>query len=167
MGHDLDDAIDPLEALREECRRELPAERWDDVLALTKPLTQAERARLTANVLARTQRSRRLPLMAAAACVAALALFVAAFQLLPQRASEEATRLTVLAEASRRDQHYAEAEALYKRALQLQERALGPEHVAVASTLTELAELYASQQLYAKAKPLYNRAFQIQPTEVF
>jgi tetratricopeptide (TPR) repeat protein len=66
-----------------------------------------------------------------------------------------------------RDKHYAQAEALYKRALELQVQALGPEHVAVASTLTELAELYASQQLYAKAKPLYSRAFRIQPTHVF
>jgi len=47
------------------------------------------------------------------------------------------------------------AEPLYKRALQIQEKTLGPEHPAVAASLNNLAGLYDNQGLYAQAEPLY------------
>ena len=78
-----------------------------------------------------------------------------------------ADQLTALADAQRNLRRFAEAEALYKRALEIRQQALGPQHVDVAASLTQLAELYASQHLYAKAKPLYQRAYEIQPTAVF
>lgn len=158
-----DDAPDPLLALHEECRRELPDVCWEDVLVATAPLTAAEKARQ----LRRIEPRRRPRRVIAAALAAACALLVFSDGPRGERLRVEGERLTVLAEAQARTQHYAEAEVLYRRALELQERALGPEHVAVASTLTELADLYASQQRFAKAKPLYERAFGIQPTAVF
>src|SRR5712691_3830004 len=55
----------------------------------------------------------------------------------------------------------AAAEPLYKRALSIRERALGPEHPDVGATLNNLAELYWSQKKYAAAQPLYQRALTI------
>src|SRR5438876_12233596 len=52
----------------------------------------------------------------------------------------------------------AAAEPLYKRALSIRERALGPEHPDGGATLNNLAELYGSQKEYAAAHPLYRRA---------
>ena len=43
---------------------------------------------------------------------------------------------------------YAEAERLYKRALAIKEKALGPEHPHVASNLNNLAELYRARGRY-------------------
>jgi tetratricopeptide (TPR) repeat protein len=57
--------------------------------------------------------------------------------------------------------HYAEAEPLYKRALVIKEKALGPDHPDVALTLFCLAENYAGQGLYADAEPLLRRALDI------
>ena len=47
---------------------------------------------------------------------------------------------------------YAEAEALYKRALEIKEKALGADHPAVAMTLNNLAVLYQGQAKYADAE---------------
>ena len=55
---------------------------------------------------------------------------------------------------------YAEAEPLYKRALAIREKALGPDHPDVAG-LNNLAELYDKQGRYAEAEPLYKRALAI------
>ena len=56
---------------------------------------------------------------------------------------------------------YAEAEPLYKRALAIREKALGPDHPDVARSLNNLAELYENQGRYAEAEPLYKRALAI------
>ncbi len=56
---------------------------------------------------------------------------------------------------------YAKAEPLYRRALAILEKALGPEHPIVATSLNSLAELYRDQSQYAKAEPLYQRALAI------
>ena len=56
---------------------------------------------------------------------------------------------------------YAEAEPLLQRALQIREKALGPEHPDVATSLNNLAVLYRAQGRYAEAEPLYQRALKI------
>jgi CHAT domain-containing protein len=56
---------------------------------------------------------------------------------------------------------YAEAEPLYKHALEIQENSLGPEHPAVALSLNNIAGLYRAQGRYAEADPLYKRALEI------
>jgi Tetratricopeptide repeat len=48
---------------------------------------------------------------------------------------------------------YADAEPLYKRALAIGEKALGPDHPAVAIRLNNLALLYCVQGRYADAEP--------------
>jgi tetratricopeptide (TPR) repeat protein len=49
---------------------------------------------------------------------------------------------------------YPEAEPLYKRALAIHEKALGPEHPVVATGLNNLAFLYQAQGRYAEAESL-------------
>ena len=56
---------------------------------------------------------------------------------------------------------YAEAEALYKRALAIREKALGADHPDVAETLYNLAVVYRPQGKYADAEALYKRALAI------
>ena len=56
---------------------------------------------------------------------------------------------------------YGEAEPLYQRALDINQKALGPEHPDVARDLNNLALLYDDQGKYAKAEPLYQRALKI------
>jgi len=56
---------------------------------------------------------------------------------------------------------YQEAIPIAKRALAIHEKALGPEHPAVAQSLNNLALLYYSLGDYAKAEPLYKRALAI------
>ena len=56
---------------------------------------------------------------------------------------------------------YAEAEPLYKRALAIREKALGPDHPDVAPSLNNLAALYDPQGQYAQAEPLYKRSQEI------
>ena len=56
---------------------------------------------------------------------------------------------------------YAEAEPLYKRALAIREKALGPDHPDVGTSLNNLAVLYRAQGRYAEAEPLYKRALAI------
>ena len=56
---------------------------------------------------------------------------------------------------------YAKAEPLYKRALAIREKALGPDHPDTAQSLNNLALLYDSMGDYAKAEPLYKRALAI------
>jgi len=48
---------------------------------------------------------------------------------------------------------YAEAEPLYQRALEIDEKALGPDHPAVATHLSNLAALYYHEGKYAQAEP--------------
>jgi len=56
---------------------------------------------------------------------------------------------------------YAEAAPLYKRALAMREKALGPKHLAVAASLSSLANLYLNQGKYSQAEPLIQRAREI------
>ena len=67
-----------------------------------------------------------------------------------------------LAVAAHRAQgRYAEAEPLIKRALAIDEKALGPEHLNVGAELDNLAQLYQEQGRYAEAEPLFSRALSI------
>jgi CHAT domain-containing protein/tetratricopeptide (TPR) repeat protein len=56
---------------------------------------------------------------------------------------------------------YAEAEPLYKRALAIREKALGPDHPHVAQSLNNLALLYKDTGRYGEAEPLYKRTLAI------
>ena len=56
---------------------------------------------------------------------------------------------------------YADAEGLHKRALAIQEKALGADHPDVARTLNNLAVVYEAQGKYADAEGLYKRALAI------
>ena len=59
------------------------------------------------------------------------------------------------------EERYDEAEPLYIRALDITEKALGPEHPSTATFLNNLAGLYHSQGRYGEAEPLYIRALDI------
>ncbi len=56
---------------------------------------------------------------------------------------------------------YDEAEPLYRRALAIGEKTLGPNHPDVATRLNNLALLLSAQGKYAEAEPLYRRALAI------
>jgi tetratricopeptide (TPR) repeat protein len=56
---------------------------------------------------------------------------------------------------------YEIAEPLYKRALAITEKVLGPEHPGVATSLTNFAWLYWAQARLAEAEPLTKRALAI------
>jgi tetratricopeptide (TPR) repeat protein len=56
---------------------------------------------------------------------------------------------------------YQESEKLLKRALELREKALNPEHLDLASSLNDLGELYWNKGKYEEAEPLYRRALSI------
>ena len=56
---------------------------------------------------------------------------------------------------------YADAEPLFRRALAIDEKALGKDHPDVASSLNNLALLLYSQGKYGEAEPLYRRALAI------
>ena len=56
------------------------------------------------------------------------------------------------------------AEPLYRRALLIREKALGLNHVDVATSLANLAALKAAQGTYAEAEHLYRRASKIRKT---
>jgi tetratricopeptide (TPR) repeat protein len=77
-----------------------------------------------------------------------------------------ATSLSYLAELYRSQGRYAEAEPLYRRALQITEQQLGAEHPDTATSLNNLAGLYRSQGRYAEAEPLYRRALQIREQQL-
>ena len=53
---------------------------------------------------------------------------------------------------------YAEAEPLFRRSLEIREKALGPDHPDVATGLNNLALLLKTQGKYAEAEPLYRRS---------
>ncbi|KAF2676925.1 hypothetical protein K458DRAFT_257845, partial [Lentithecium fluviatile CBS 122367] len=54
----------------------------------------------------------------------------------------------------------AEAEAMYSRALQGYEEALGPKHTSTLGTVNNLGLLYADQGKLAEAEAMYSRALQ-------
>lgn len=59
-----------------------------------------------------------------------------------------------------KDDHVG-AEPLYRRALAIDEKALGPDHPSVAIDLSNLAKLLYVKGDYAGAEPLYRRALAI------
>jgi len=67
----------------------------------------------------------------------------------------------ILAHVLWRKGRYAEAEPLFKRALQIREQTLGPDHPHVASSLNDLAISYLSRGQYAQAEPPFKRALAI------
>ncbi|HEY4374322.1 MAG TPA: CHAT domain-containing tetratricopeptide repeat protein [Burkholderiales bacterium] len=71
-----------------------------------------------------------------------------------------ARRMRNLASGANRQQT-PEAETLYRRALAIQEKHLGPDHPAVAATLNNLAVLLAGRGRYADAEELHKRAIAI------
>jgi CHAT domain-containing protein/Tfp pilus assembly protein PilF len=77
------------------------------------------------------------------------------------RALEEARNLRRESERLYRAGRYDEARPLGERALAIREKALGPDHPAVADSLNNLAELYRLKGDYAKAEPLQQRALAV------
>ncbi|WP_437902736.1 tetratricopeptide repeat protein [Sorangium sp. So ce327] len=75
---------------------------------------------------------------------------------------EEAERLNRRAVELHKAGRYDEAIPLARRALDLRENALGPEHPDVAITLHNLAALLKAKGDYAAAEPLFRRALAIQ-----
>ena len=69
-----------------------------------------------------------------------------------------ATSLNNLAALYRTKGRYAEAEPLYKRALAIAEKALGPDHPLVATILGNLERLYYDEDRHVDARPLVLRA---------
>src|SRR6201999_4381393 len=58
-------------------------------------------------------------------------------------------------------QQAPEAETLYRRALAIQEKQLGPNHTSVAATVNNLAVLLAGRGRYADAEEMHKRAIAI------
>ncbi|KAJ8608616.1 hypothetical protein CTAYLR_009166 [Chrysophaeum taylorii] len=56
---------------------------------------------------------------------------------------------------------YVEAEPLFRRALEISEAALGPNHADVATRLNNIASLFQHQGKYVEAEPLFRRALEI------
>ena len=61
----------------------------------------------------------------------------------------------------RAQENYAEAEPLYRRALAIREKTLGPDHPDTAASLNNLALLRCLQGNCAEAEPLFRRALAI------
>jgi len=61
---------------------------------------------------------------------------------------------------------YGEAEPLLKRALQIRERQLGPQHLSVAISLNSLGFLYRKQNKYEQAEQAYQRALTIREQQL-
>ena len=57
--------------------------------------------------------------------------------------------------------HWPDAESAYKRALALNEEALGPDHLRIALASDNLAQVYRFQKRFGEAEPLYTRAIKI------
>jgi len=73
----------------------------------------------------------------------------------------DATSFNNLAEIYREQGKYEEAELMYKRELEIREKALGSGHPDVAASLNNLGSLYQAQGKFANAAPLYHRAIEI------
>ena len=61
---------------------------------------------------------------------------------------------------------YDRAVVVAKRALQVAEQEMGPNHLSVAKSLNNLAELYRTQGRYTQAEPLYKRSLAIKETSL-
>ncbi len=83
-------------------------------------------------------------------------------QLLQTRVpADQAGDLNNRAVSFRSQGRYAEAEPLFRSALDIMERAKGPEHLDVAIILNNLGEIHYVQGRYAEAEPFYQRALAI------
>jgi tetratricopeptide (TPR) repeat protein len=56
---------------------------------------------------------------------------------------------------------YSEAEPLYKKAIELNEKTLGPENLLLSESLNGLAAIYYNEKKFDQAEPLYRRALAI------
>ena len=100
---------------------------------------------------------------------AALLLLLAAFLLLlptkppvfGQGAGNEWNNLSQEAAELYRTGKYDRAVVVAKKALEVAEKNVGPDHPSVALSLNNLAALYSSQGQYAAAEPLYKRSLAI------
>jgi tetratricopeptide (TPR) repeat protein len=119
-------------------------------------LTDKEMAYRLCGRLIRMKRIDRCGLLIAAILVLACCIVAPTFA---QR--DEAATLNARGNELYQAGKYAEAEPLYKRALEIREKALGPDHPDVAQSLNGLAELYRAQGRYAEAEPLFKRALAI------
>ena len=72
-----------------------------------------------------------------------------------------ATGLNNLAELLRAQGKYSEAEPLYRRSLQIIEKAFGPNNANVATALNNLAMIYHAQGKYTEAEPQFKRSLEI------
>ena len=92
-------------------------------------------------------------------------LFSAALQEAEKSGPEDArvaTSLMELGQTNAAQKRYGEAEPLYRRALAIREKVLGPDHLDVAKTLSSLASLFYRVQNYPeRAEPLLKRALAI------
>src|SRR5207249_5051867 len=71
------------------------------------------------------------------------------------------SKLNASADRQRIQGRYAEAEALFQRALALATESFGPKHLAVASVLNNLAVVYKYSGRFDEAERLYWRALPI------
>ena len=72
-----------------------------------------------------------------------------------------AVRLTNLAGVYRDQQRFEEAGPLYKRSLEIAEKAFGPDSVRVIDHLNDLAGVYKAQKRYGDAEPLLKQLIAI------
>jgi tetratricopeptide (TPR) repeat protein len=93
-----------------------------------------------------------------AAALFALALWPTSFAIAQ---TNEAAELNQTIDELYQAGRYAEAIPLALKVLDIQEKALGPDHPAVAIALDRLADLYVKRHRYTEAEPLYKRAIEI------
>ena len=78
-----------------------------------------------------------------------------------QAQGSEWERLNAEAISLYKQGHYDQAVVTEKKALQVAEQNLGPDHPTVATVLNNLARAYYEQGQYAQAEPLYKRSLAI------
>ena len=78
-----------------------------------------------------------------------------------QAQGSEWERLNAEAISLYKQGRYDQAAVAEKKALQVAEQNLGPDHPDVATSLNNLAELYREQGQYAQAEPLFKRSLAI------
>src|SRR6266487_2016427 len=135
---------------------------------LLESMTETERAHWTSRVIAALDVAfpEVLPATEPAAWEPCKRLLPHAMEYVHQvRVAEESCAFASLAYKAaqylRESGRYREAEPLFQRALQIQERVLGVHHPDVARTLHYLALLYWNQGKYEQAEPLFQRALSI------
>jgi len=114
------------------------------------------RLALTSGLPSRARRARRLSLVFAVGL--ALAAISSAQAQGPSEGTSPSASYAKEGDSQVALGHYADAEPLYKRALEVSESRLGPDNPGTAAILNKLARLYFRQGRYAEAEPLYKRA---------